>query len=261
MRHLLLPAICAVSMLALSAADPVRVMILSGQNNHKWQETTPALQGALESDGRFKVTVCETPWSLTPGQFEKVDVIVSNWNAFTNPAKGVAPKVAEWPEAARSAYVEFVRNGGGHVVVHAGSSSFPEWEDYQKICLATWKLGTTEHRHPHEFEVRMDEPSHPVTAGLSGFKTFDELWIHPGVAPGAQVLASSFSVKDEKGGDEWIPSVLVGEFGKGRCFTILLGHAAGKDGQFMSNPQFQELFRRGVEWAATGSVTPTAKSK
>jgi len=258
MRIFLLPAICAASMLTLSAAGPVRVLILSGQNNHKWQETTPALQGALESDGRFKVTVCETPWMLTPAQLEKVDVIVSNWNAFTNPAKGVAPKVAEWSEASRSAYIEFVRKGGGHVVVHAGSASFPDWEDYQEICLATWKLGATGHDAKHEFEVRIEEPSHPITAGLSGFKTLDELWIAPKVTPGAKVLVSSFSEKGRLGTDTWEPSVLVGEFGKGRCFTILLGHAAGKDGQFMSNPQFIELFRRGVEWAAIGTVSRNA---
>ena len=61
------------------------------------------------------------------------------------------------------------------------------------------------------------------------------------VPDGAKVLATS----------EGHASVLVSEFGKGRSFTLLLGHAAA----FMATPGFQTLLCRGTEWAATGMVT------
>ncbi|MCF7816571.1 MAG: ThuA domain-containing protein [Kiritimatiellales bacterium] len=154
-----------------------------------------------------------------------------------------------FPETARSAYVDFVRKGGGHVVVHAGPSSFPDWEDYQRICLATWHNGTTSHGPRHEFAVRIDDPAHPAMDGMDGFRIADELWNHPGVSPGAKVLASSFSSKDQKGTGAWEPCVLAGQFGEGRCFTILLGHVAGKE-ESMNTPYFTNLFVRGVEWAA-----------
>ena len=39
-------------------------------------------------------------------------------------------------------------------------------------------------------------------------------------------------------------------FGKGRGFTLLLGHSAA----FMENAGFRTLLLRGAEWAATGQV-------
>ncbi len=234
--------------LAANPAAPVRVLLLSGQNNHPWQATTPTLQGILEATGKFKVTVTESPHQLTPADFAAADVIVSNWNAWTG--KKGKPELTGWPESVRDAYVAFVRGGGGHVVVHAGSSSFYDWPEYHQICLATWDLGTTGHGPPHEFAVRIDDSGHPVTAGVAGFKIHDELWHRPNVAEGAKTLASSFSSSDHRGTGEWEPCVLVGQFGEGRCFTILLGHTAGKDGQYMDNPGFQQLFARGVEWVA-----------
>ncbi|HWQ92835.1 MAG TPA: hypothetical protein VN673_14255, partial [Clostridia bacterium] len=44
---------------------PLRVLILSGQNNHNWRETTPRLRMILESEGRFTVEISEQPEHLT----------------------------------------------------------------------------------------------------------------------------------------------------------------------------------------------------
>jgi len=230
---------------------PVRVLLLSGQNNHDWKTTTPALEAILESDGRFRVDVTEDPARLGAADLESYDVILSNWNAFGRDAG-----TADWPEETRRSYLEFVRNGKGHVVVHAGSSSFPEWKDYAGLTLAAWKNGQSSHGPRHAFRVRIDDPGHPVTAGLEPFTIEDELWNRPGVEKGAQVLASSYSAADEQGTGAWEPSVLAGRFGKGRSLTILLGH----DAAAMENPGFQALLRRGVEWAATGRVTPPTRT-
>ena len=51
--------------LNLSAAPPdasvISVLIIDGQNNHKWQETTPLIAQTLEGCGRFRVTVATSP--------------------------------------------------------------------------------------------------------------------------------------------------------------------------------------------------------
>ena len=39
----------------------VRVLILSGRNNHDWRTTTPFLRKLLTDSGRFDVRVCEEP--------------------------------------------------------------------------------------------------------------------------------------------------------------------------------------------------------
>ncbi|MDF7824321.1 PmoA family protein [Pontiellaceae bacterium B12227] len=211
-----------------------RVVILSGANNHNWQQTTPALEQILEDSGKFEVNVVHNPEQLTTEFLADYDVLLSNWNAFGK------NKPAPWSNELKKAYVDFVRNGGGHVAVHAGSSSFYDWNEYQTICLATWKDGTG-HKKPHEFEVRFADRTHPVTAGLQNFQITDELWFKPFVHPEASVLSESYSQHTGK----WEPTAFAGHFGKGRCFTLLLGHSA----TFMQNKGFEALLTAGTEWA------------
>jgi type 1 glutamine amidotransferase len=229
------------------APAPIRVLLLSGQNNHDWKTTTPKLEAILEEEGRFEVDITGSPGGLTSSSLEPYDVILSNWNAY-----GSGASASPWPEEARRATLDFVRRGNGHVVVHAGGSSFEDWDDYARLTLAAWKNGQSSHGPIHEFLVRVDDPSHPVTAGLAPFTIRDELWNRPGTVEGARVLASSFSARDKEGTGEWEPTVLAGGFGKGRSLTILLGH----DAEAMANPGFRALLVRAVEWAATGRVSP-----
>jgi type 1 glutamine amidotransferase len=212
-----------------------RVVILTGSNKHDWKATTPALKSILESTGTFNVDVVEDPEKLTAEFLGSHDVLLSNWNGFGKNKPG------PWSVKLKKAYVDFVRKGGGHVVVHAGSSSFYDWDDYQAICLATWKDGTG-HKQPHEFEVRVTKPDHTVVQGLENFKTFDELWFKPYVHPEATVIAESFSQHT----GNWEPTALIGQFGTGRCFTLLLGH----DNNMMQNEGFKTLLTSGTEWAA-----------
>lgn len=212
-----------------------KVVILTGSNNHAWQKTTPALKAVLEQSGTFDVDIETDPEKLTPAFLSSYDVLLSNWNGFGK------NKPAPWSDELKKAYVDFVRNGGGHVVVHAGSSSFDDWDDYHAICCATWKDGTG-HVKPHEFEVRISDANHPITEGLENFKATDELWFKPFVHPDADVIAESFS----KTTGNWEPTALTGQFGKGRCFTLLLGHNEA----FIKQSGFKTLLIAGVEWAA-----------
>jgi type 1 glutamine amidotransferase len=229
---------------ATDQPTPVNVLIVTGQNNHNWRDTTPRLRQILEKGAGFSVTVTEHPEKLTATTLEDVDVILSNWNAYGG-------GVNKWPDTASKAYIQFVKGGGGHVVVHAGSSSFYDWNAYQRLTLATWKKGQTTHGAPHVFQVRHKDSDHPIVTGLDTFEIRDELWRRPGVHPDAKVLGEAYSQKT----DRWVPSTLIGRFGKGRCFTTLLGHNA----RFMQNIGFQKLLRRGTAWAALGSVPAWAK--
>jgi type 1 glutamine amidotransferase len=230
---------------AAAAGEEIRVLLLSGQNNHDWKATTPELLAILRESGGFAIDVNEKPELITVRLLEPYDVILSNWNSF-----GLDLRDSDWPAEVRTAYLDFVRRGKGHVVVHAGSSSFPDWGDYRRLTLANWKMGQTSHGPNHEFPVRMENASHPVTAGLRTFTITDELWRRPGLVEEAEVLASSFSAADTQGTEGWEPAVLAGRFGEGRSLTVLLGH----DVRAMANPGFRQLVRRAVEWAATGKV-------
>lgn len=229
---------------AAAAPAPVRVLLFSGQNNHDWRQTTPKIQAILTASKRFTVQITERPDLCDAATFARFDVILSDWNAFPADAK-----IKEWPEPMRRAFLDFVRNGGGHVVVHSGSSSFMEWTDYRRLCGSGWGKDTG-HGPIHTFEVKIADPDHPITRGLEPFRITDELW-HRAEQQPRKVLATAVSSKDQggSGGDE--PVAMTTEFGRGRGFILLLGH----DTQAMEAPGFQALLTRGAEWAATGKVT------
>ncbi|MFO1490647.1 MAG: ThuA domain-containing protein [Kiritimatiellia bacterium] len=218
-----------------ATAAPVRVLLLSGQNNHDWKTTTPVLQETLAKGG-YQVEVTERPDQMTADSLKGVGVIVSNWNTFAQ--KNTVP---DWPPAAREAFTAFVRDGGGFVGVHAGTSAFYDWPDAQKIFGATWTNGKTHHKAPHTFLVTPETVDHPLAKGWVPFQTTDELWLDPGIHPDALVLAKA---------DGQAVAVTT-TFGKGRCTTMLMGHSA----DFMRNPGFAAMLLRSVEWAATGTIT------
>jgi hypothetical protein len=61
------PTFAAIVALATAAtAEPLKVLIVDGQNNHKWDITTPVLKDALEGSGAFKVEVSTTPAKGAP---------------------------------------------------------------------------------------------------------------------------------------------------------------------------------------------------
>ena len=110
--------------------------------------------------------------------FSAYNVVVSNYNGEA------------WPKATQEALVQFVRGGGGFVVVHAANNSFPEWKEYNEmIGLGGWG-GRTEKAGPYvrwidgkivrqqipgrtgshgpiqPFQIVIREPNHPITQGL-----------------------------------------------------------------------------------------------
>lgn len=244
MRQLFLSVAACMASIALFGTDieatkpssgPLKILILTGSNNHDWEATTKSLQEIFAESEQFTVNLELNPERITAELLEKYDILLSNWNSY---GKGKTPA---WPQEAKDAYLEFVRQGGGHVVLHAGSSAHYDWADYQTIGLANWANGRTGHGKIHEFEVRASNPHHPIAEGISSFKTTDELWHKPFVAPNAKVIFEAYSNVTKN----WEPSILTGRFGEGRCFTILLGH----DAKSMRNPDFRKLLLRGTAWA------------
>ena len=106
-------------------------------------------------------------------------------------------------------------------------------------------MGQTSHGTPHEFTVK-PLGEHPITRGMKSFRTTDELWVQPGVGS----LSRTLAIGDDQ------PVAFALEFGRGKGFTLLLGHSAA----FMDTPGFQSLLLRGTEWAATGKVTLPAET-
>jgi len=255
------------------AAEPIQVLLLDGQNNHKWEITTPVLVHALESTGVFKVTVSTSPakgatpdqWASWQPKFTDYPVVVSNYNG------------EDWPAALQEQFATYVRNGGGFVSIHAANNAFGTWKEYNEIIgVGGWggrdeKSGpwlyvkegklfrdTTAgsggaHGPQHEFLVEIQDTTHPITRGLptTWLHATDELYSRlRGPANSLHILSASKS--DLTGQLE--PNMMVLNYGKGRIFHTTLGHADYS----MLDRGFYTFLQRGTEWAATRAVNACA---
>lgn len=229
-----------------TAGVKTRVLILSGANNHDWKQTTPAIRSTLEETGRFEVDVEEHVIAMKAEAFAPYAVVLGNFNTFGEDA----PKTKEWPAETRQAFLDHMAKGHGFVMVHAGSSVFYDWPEFQNLACGTWKNGTN-HGQIHANRVTFNDTESPITQGLRPFWIRDEFWQSIAVAPGAKALASVTPDPASKGSGKPENILFTTETGGARGFAIFLGH----DIVTMKNTAWKTLLQRGTEWAATGKVT------
>jgi type 1 glutamine amidotransferase len=255
-------------------AGPLRVLIVDGQNNHKWQETTPVLKRLLEETGRFRVDVATTPpkggdFSSFHPRFADYAVVISNYNGES------------WPAETLQSLLDYVKKGGGFVSYHAADNAFPESAEFNKMIgiggwgnrkeeagdFLVWRDGKIfrlaapgaagAHGDRKPFAVTVRDRRHPITKGLP------EVWMHEadelymrmrGPGENLAVLATAFSDPANRGRSEHEPMLMTIAYGRGRVFHTTLGH----DLAAMRCTGFIATFLRGTEWAATGKVKQKA---
>jgi type 1 glutamine amidotransferase len=244
-KGMLIVGLAACASIASAGEEALRILLITGRNNHNWKATTPVLKDMYEKSGRFTVTITLKPEILTAADFAKCDVVVSNWSNWPNTNE------RDWGADTEKAFLDFIRGGGGFVVFHAAAATFHGWPEFQELIGTTWAKGKTGHGRVHEFEVKIDDAEHPITKGMKGFTMADELWHRVGRTGELKVLCSAMSAKDKGGSGQVEPAAHWREFGKGRCFHFILGH----DARTIQNEGWQTLMLRGTEWAATGKVT------
>ena len=252
-----------------------RALIVTGQNNHNWKASSPILKTLLEQTGLFAADIAQSPAkggdmnTFTPN-FSKYDVVVIDYNGDS------------WSEKTKTAFVEYVKNGGGVVIYHAGDNSFPEWKEYNLIIgLGGWGNRSQKdgpyvyykndkmvidtaagrggsHGKRQEFEVRLRNTEHPITKGLPArwIHGSDELYSElRGPAQNMEILATAPSQKNAGGTGRDEPMLMTISYGKGRIFHTALGHADASGGPALQCVGFIVTFQRGAEWAASGKVT------
>ncbi|HPO16982.1 MAG TPA: HEAT repeat domain-containing protein [Candidatus Hydrogenedentes bacterium] len=260
------------------AAPSLKALIVTGQNNHDWKTSSPILKTLLDDTGLFVVDTATTPEAGAPGMenfkpdFQAYNVVVLDY--VGDP----------WPETTKTAFVDYVKKGGGVVVYHAADNAFPEWPEYNQMIglggwgnrneqsgpYAYWKDGqivrdsTTpgpggNHTAQHAFPIVIRDKNHPIMRGLpeTWMHNTDELYMQlRGPAENLTLLATAFADPEKKGtGRDELMLFTIG-YGRGRIFHTVLGHAGGDNPPpAMQCTGFIVTFQRGAEWAATGRVT------
>ncbi len=270
---------------ALSAVDsndtkPLKALIVTGQSSryHNWKVSAPILKRLLEQTDLFKVDVAKSPprggnmESFKP-KFADYDTVVLDYEGD------------RWSVQTQKDFVEYVKSGGGVVVIHASDNAFPRWKEYNEIIgLGGW-AGRNQRHGPYirwsdgkivkdmtpgeagyhgpanPFQVIIRNKQHPITKGLP------EKWMHAkdelysklrGPAKNLTVLATAYADPKLKGTGEHEPALFTIEYGKGRIFHSIMGHVGPDDKPPIAALDcvgFIATFQRGAEWTATGKVT------
>ncbi len=271
----MLPFVCISS--CAQKSEPIKTLIVTGQNNHVWEVSHVAIKQVLENSGLFAVDLAISPakgadMSEFKTDFSAYQLVVLDYNGD------------RWPEGTDKAFLDYVDKGGGVVIYHAADNAFREWKEYNKILgFGGWE-GRNEtdgpyiylkdnkpvydetpgaggsHGSQHEFVLNGGNPDHPVTKGLPAKwrHAKDELYDRmrgPGIVK--DVLFWAYSSPDTGGSGRDELSIFTVDYGNARIFHTTLGHA-GKtldDNIAMQCAGFQVTLLRGAEWAATGKVT------
>jgi uncharacterized protein len=265
--------------MAAATKKPISAVIIDGRHNHDWRETTSQLRQIL-IEAQFRVDVATVPPASSGlaafrPNLTAYDVVVLNYTDFGNDGR--------WSSGLESDFVKFVSRGGGVVVVHAASSAFPHWSEFNEIIgLGGWggrdetsgpflhfKDGVIvrdtsprkggHHGQQHAYVVASRSPEHPIMRGLPAKwrhevdELFDTL---RGPAKRLEVLATAWSDPATGGSGRHEPALFTVLYQEGRTYHTVLGHSASA----MRSPGFVATLQRGTEWAATGRVTQPSRT-
>ena len=294
--------------------DKIQALIIDGRNNHDWETTTDALRAILDSTGRFEVLASTAPelklparprppaadapeeqkskflefsrayseiekpakdafrdqWQKWRPDFAAADVVILNYNGD------------EWSADTKAAFVNFVKEGGGVVAVHAANNAFRNWSEFNETIGLGWRpapfgkcvkinpntgepffdkaAGNSGHGSKHAFQITVRKPDHPIMRGLP------ETWMHGrdelyhnmrGPAKNLTVLSSAFSDPKQRGTGQHEPITWEVAYGKGRVIVTSMGHfwRGDTDLEGLHCVGFQTVFARSAEYAATGAVS------
>jgi len=262
----------------VASAEPMKALIINGQMNasHDWNVSSPALKQMLEQTGLFKVDFATSPPKGSGNMegfepnFAAYDVVVLDYDG------------EYWSEQTKSAFVEYVENGGGVVVYHSADNAFPDWKEFNEIIglggwggrdekagpYIRWRDGKIvrdmsagrggSHPPQHVYQVIVRDKEHPIT------KDLPERWMHDrdelyselrGPAENLTVLATAYADPNKRGTGEHEPVLFTVNYGKGRVFHTVFGHAKRPPLLSMECVGFIVTLQRGAEWAASGNVT------
>jgi len=172
--------------------------------------------------------------------------------------------IAEWPydvivlynmtqrisEKRRKNFLALLDRGVGLVVMHHAIAAFKDWPEYEKIIGAKYYLHPEEkdgvkhppstYRHGVAMKIRVEDPDHPITKGLSDFEVKDETYAKWTYHDGNHLLLST----DTTGSDRAI--AWARSYCNSRVFYIQLGHGTGT----FADRNYRHVVTRAIRWAA-----------
>ena len=213
------------------AAEPIRVLFLGHESkHHDSNQFYPMLAKALGRDAIYFDYVTTPAQALDDAEYlGRFDVLLLYANH---------PRITHKQWLNLSGYV---RGGGGFVPVHCASWCFSNEPGFDQLVGGRFKShqGTS-------FTARIVKKDHPALAGVKEFEAWDETYFHHKHNEKDRTV---LMVRDAMSGDPHDkpePWTWVRTEGEGRVFYTASGH----DARVWNHPDFHQLLKAGILWAA-----------
>lgn len=177
----------------------------------------------------------------------------------------------------RQSLLDFVRNGGGFVGVHAAAATFVQWPQYDQWPAFGDMLGGYEDGgHPwgpdETITIRIEDPSHPLNTAFAGkgFEISDEVFqfrhgysrdklrVLLSIDPDKTDMGPDRRMLPERRADKDFGMSWVRAYGQGRVFYTSFGH----NKHIFWHPLLLEHLLAGIQFALgdlEASTTPSAQ--
>jgi type 1 glutamine amidotransferase len=229
--------ILAVS-ITLSAAKPIRILVVTGGHGYKVEQFNQMLT-SLGPQITFQVAELPGAYDLFLAENrDKYDVLVfyHMWQKITD-------------EEAKT-LTECIRNGKPVVALHHSICAYDGWPGYWDIIGGKYFHAVTNYRgkeyqpcsyiHDLHFNVKVVNPKHPVTKGVTDFEIFDETYKGYYVEEGVTPLLTT-------GEPSSTPTIgWAKKFGKSKIVVLQSGH----DVPTFENPNFRKLLKQSIIWVS-----------
>lgn len=236
-----------------------------------------AFEIMAQKTGAFEAVTTDDPGLFEPQSLRQFDaVVLNNTNEeiflpedFDKLGSQEQADARRRDEMLKKSFVDYLRNGGGLAIVHAGVASFRQWPEFGEIAGARfdnhpWGAGST-------VVLRVEEPDHPLMAAFKEpcFIVTDEIYqvTAPYSRERLRVLLTVDPVRSRITAEQrnaihrqdmdfamtWVKS-----YGQGRVFYCALGHQH----ELFWNPVVLQHYLDGIQFVLgdlKADTTPSAK--
>ena len=199
----------------------------------------PVMQEAINDIGAkfpdVTITVTENIEDLKLDNLKKYDVLV---------LVQIKAENGNPPDEIKQGITDFLKGGGGLVVIHFAVANCQEWRDSIDLFGAMWVNGKSTHNPYHEFRVDVADETHPIVEGVRPFITNDELYFNLLMRPDMHVIMTA---NEERAGHTVTEPILATHSCyNARCVYFALGH----DLKSTQAPEYRKIIAQSIEWAA-----------
>jgi type 1 glutamine amidotransferase len=226
------------SSLILTASKSIRILVVTGGHGYKTEQFN-AMLASLSPKITYQVVEFPAAFNMfLPENRNKYDVLVfyHMWQQITDEQAKV--------------FSECISNGKPVVALHHSICAFDDWPEYWNIIGGKYFHKPTtfngkeyqpcSYIHDLHFNVKIANPKHPVTKGVSNFEIFDETYKGYYVEEGVTPLLTT---------DEPSSTPIIGwvkKYGKSKIVVLQSGH----DVPTFENPNFRTLLKQAIIWVS-----------